>query len=80
MIEQRSEQKGMEESIGGGRRRVSALVALTILEVLQASDRPFEVLEEEDTSVTMPRRLGMSDVVERRKRTYQRETKKGGKI
>jgi hypothetical protein len=59
---------------------VSALVALTILEVLQASDRPFEVFEEEDTSITMPRRLGLSDVVERRIRTYQEEAKKGNKI
>ena len=70
----------MGESSGRGRRRVSALVALTILEVLQASDRPFEVFEEEDTSITMPRRLGLSDVVERRIRTYQGETKKGNKI
>ena len=70
----------MGESIDRGRQRVSALVALTILEVLRASDRPFEVFEEEDTSITMPRRLGLSDVVERRIRTYQEETKKGNKI
>ena len=59
---------------------MSALVALTILEVLQASDRPFEVFEEEDTSITMPRRFGLSDVVERRIRTYQEETRKGSRI
>ena len=70
----------MGESSVRGRPRVSALVALTILEVLQASDRPFEVFEEEDTSITMPRRLGLSDVVDRRIRTYQEETKKGNKI
>jgi hypothetical protein len=80
MIDQRIEQTGMGESIDRGRRRVSALVALTILEVLRASDRPFEVFEEEDTSITMPRRLGLNDVVERRIRTYQGETKKGNKI
>ncbi len=80
MIDQRSEQKEKGEFIDGGRRRVSALVALTILEVLQASDRPFEVFEQEDTSITMPRRLGLSDVVERRIRTYQEETRKGSKI
>jgi hypothetical protein len=59
---------------------VSAQVALTILEVLQASDRPFEVFEEEDTSVTMPRRLGLSDVVVQRIQTYQEEAKRGNKI
>ena len=59
---------------------MSALVALTFLKVIQASDRPFEVLEEEDTSITMPRRLGLSGVVERRIRNYQEEAKKGHKI
>ena len=68
------------ESLAGGMRRVSALVALTILEVIQVSDRPFEVFEEEDTSITMPRRLGLSDVVVRRIQNYQVETKKGNKI
>ncbi len=68
------------ESLASGTRRVSALVALTILEVIQASDRPFEVFEEEDTSITMPRRLGLSDVVVRRIQNYQEETKKGNKI
>lgn len=80
MIDHRTEQKEITESTVSGRQRVSALVALTFLEVLQASDRPFEVFEEEDTSITMPRRLGLSDVVERRIRNYQEETKKGRKI
>ena len=54
MIDQRIEQTGMGESLDRRSQRVSALVALTILEVLRASDRPFEVFEEEDTSITMP--------------------------
>ena len=80
MIDHRMEQTGITESSGIGRQRVSALVALTFLEVIKASDRPFEVFEEEDTSITMPRRLGLSDVVERRIRNYQEEAKKGQKI
>ena len=56
------------------------MVALTFLEVLQTSDRPFEVFEEEDTSITMPRRLGLSDAVEQRIRNYQEEAKRGHKI
>ncbi len=59
---------------------MSAQVGHTILEVIQTSDRPFEVFEEEDTSVTMPRRLGLSDVVVRRIQHYQEETKRGSKI
>ena len=80
MIVHRTEQTRITESRVIGRQRVSALVALTFLEVIQASDRPFEVFEEEDTSITMPRRLGLSGVVERRIRDYQAETKKGRKI
>ena len=79
MIDEHIEQKGIESHISG-RQRVSALVALTFLEVIKASDRPLEVFEEEDTSITMPRRLGLSDVVERRIRNYQQDTKKGTKI
>ena len=74
------EQTEIRESIVSGRQRVSALVALTLLKVIQASDRPFEVFEEEDTSITMPRRLGLSDVVERQIRNYQEQTKRGHKI
>jgi len=80
MIDQGIEEPGIGESTANGRQRVSALVALTILEVLQASDRPLEVFEEENTAITMPRRLGLSNVVERRIRTYQEDTKKGNKI
>ena len=80
MIDHRTEKTEITESRVIGRQRMSALVALTFLEVIQASDRPFEVFEEEDTSITMPRRLGLSDAVERRIRTYQKETRKGNKI
>ena len=80
MTDPRAEQTEIRASLASGGQRVSAVVALTILEVLQASDRPFEVFEEEDTSITMPRRLGLSDVVERRIRNYQDETKRGSKI
>ena len=68
------------EPAAAGRPRVSAVVALTLLEVIQARDQPSEVFEEEDTSITMPRRLGLSDVVERQIRNYQGEVKRGRKI
>jgi hypothetical protein len=58
------------------RRRVAAVFGLTLLEVLRDQDRPDEVLEDEDVSVTMPRRLGLSEVVERQIRNYQEAVKK----
>jgi len=63
-----------------GHARVSAVVALTLLEVIQTHDRPAEVFEEEDTSITMPRRLGLSEVVERQIRNYQDGVRRGRKI
>ena len=60
--------------------RISAVLALTLLEVIKAQDLPTEVLEQEDTSATLPRRLGLSDVVEQRIRRYREEVRKRGRI
>ncbi len=60
--------------------RNSAVVALTLLEVIRAQDLPTEVLEQEDTSVTLPRRLGLSDVVEQRIIRYREEVRKRHRI
>jgi hypothetical protein len=60
--------------------RVAALVGLTLLEVLRSQDRPSEVLQDEDPSLTMPRRLGLSDVVERQIRRYRDEVRRRGRI
>lgn len=61
-------------------RRVAAVVALTLLEVIRRQDLPTEVLESEDTAVTLPRRLGLSEVVERQIRLYREEVRKGRRI
>jgi hypothetical protein len=42
---------------------VTPLFPLLLLETLRDMDRPDEVLEGEDLSASMPRRLGLSDVV-----------------
>jgi hypothetical protein len=55
-------------------------VALTLLEVLRRQDRPAEVLEAENTTVTMPRRLGLSDVVDQQIRRYREEVRRGHRI
>ena len=60
--------------------RVAAVVALTLLEVLRHQDRPEEVLESEDTTITMPRRLGLSEVVDTQIRRYREEARRGGRI
>jgi hypothetical protein len=59
---------------------VAAVVGLTLLEVLRHQDRPSEVLESEDPSVTLPRRLGLSDVVDQQIRRYREEARRGGRI
>ena len=63
-----------------GRPRVHAEVALRLLEILKSQDVPPEVFEDENLTVTMPRRLGLSDVVERQIRTYRHDTRKGVRL
>ena len=65
---------------GTSSRRISAVVALTLLEVIRHQDLPREVLESEDPSVTMPRRLGLSEVIDRQIRRYREEVKRRERI
>ncbi len=63
-----------------GPRRVQAVVALRLLEVMRDMDLPVEFLEDEDTTQTIPRRFGLSGVVERQIRTYREDVKRRGKL
>lgn len=65
---------------GSGRPIVSPGVALTLLEVIQDQDRPEEILQDEDLSITMPRRLGLSDVILTQVMRYREEARKGHRI
>lgn len=58
-------------------RRVKAIVGLRLLEVVRDLDLPTELLEEEDPAQTIPRRLGLSDVVDRQIRAYGDDVRKG---
>lgn len=69
-----------EPAAGKSPPRISALVALTLLEVIRDQDAPTEVLESEDPSHTMPRRLGLSDVIDRQIRRYREEAHSGSRI
>lgn len=51
-------------------------MALRLLEVMRDMDLPVEILEDEDPTRTMPRRFGLSDVVERQIRTYKDDARK----
>jgi hypothetical protein len=55
-------------------------VALALLEALRDMDRPVEVLDEEDVTLTMPRRFGLSGVVDAQIRRYEREARHGRRI
>ncbi|MEX2465647.1 MAG: 4-vinyl reductase [Gemmatimonadota bacterium] len=63
-----------------GIRRIHAVVALRLLEALRDQDLPIELMEDENPSRTMPRRFGLSDVVERQIRTYKADARKGARL
>jgi len=54
---------------------VQAQVALVLLETLKSADRPGEVLDDEDVTLTIPRRLGLSGVVEAQIRRFRQEAR-----
>jgi len=64
----------------GGKGRVSSVVGLSLLEVIRASDLPTEVLASEDPTQTMPRRLGLSDVVDQQIRLFREQVRKRERI
>jgi hypothetical protein len=47
---------------------------------MRDQDAPSEVLEEEDTTVTLPRRLGLSDVVGRQIRAFREDVRRGVRL
>ncbi len=55
---------------------MAPLVALTLMEGLRTQDSPKEVLEEENTSITMPRRFGLSEVVLKQIQRLERDVKR----
>jgi hypothetical protein len=65
---------------GDPRRKVHARVALALLETLQRMDLPEEVLKDENLSVTLPRRLGLSHVVDAQVRRYREEARRNRKV
>lgn len=61
-------------------QRVASQVGLTLLETLRDQDLPAEFLEDDTPAGTMPRRLGLSDVVERQIATYRRAVRQRARM
>lgn len=69
-------------SINGAETRqrgatVSPVLPLALLRAMRAHDRPDEVLEDEDLTVSLPRRLGLTDVIETQIRRYEELGRRG---
>lgn len=60
-----------------GTALISPLLPLALLEALRSHDTPTEVLEDENFTSSLPRRLGLSDVVFSQIRRYEDALKRG---
>ncbi|MGH7447075.1 MAG: hypothetical protein ACRELT_05925, partial [Longimicrobiales bacterium] len=56
---------------------VSAAFPLALLESVRSHDRPGEVLEDEDLTISLPRRLGLTGVIETQIFRYEAAQKAG---
>ena len=56
---------------------VSAAFPLALLESIRSHDRPGEVLEDEDLTISLPRRLGLTGVIETQIFRYEAAQKSG---
>lgn len=57
-----------------------AYLPLSLLLAVRAHDRPGEILEDEDLTASLPRRLGLSGVIEREIQNYERAAKRGRSV
>lgn len=60
--------------------KVTALLPLALLESIRQHDRPREMLEDEDLSESLPRRLGLTSVVESQIYRYEQARKRGNRV
>ena len=67
-------------AILSSRPRITSRLGLILLEVIKEQDAPQEILEDENPSLTMPRRLGLSDVVERQIVFFKNEVRRRGRM
>ena len=60
--------------------QVDSGLAVALLEATRSHDRPSEVLEDEDLSVSLPRRLGLSGVIDTQINRYEQAAKAGRRM
>ncbi|MDT8436314.1 MAG: hypothetical protein RRA92_06115 [Gemmatimonadota bacterium] len=63
-----------------GVREVGPGIALALLHALRDSDTPDEVIEDESFRISLPRRLGLNDVVDAQMRRYEDMRRRGGTV
>lgn len=51
-----------------------------MMETLRSQDLPGEILADEDVTLTLPRRLGLSEVVDAQIRRYREEVRRRGRV
>jgi predicted hydrocarbon binding protein len=59
---------------------VVAALPLALLEATRSHDRPSEVLQDEDLAISLPRRLGLSGVVDTQIRRFQTAARSGKRV
>lgn len=67
---------GAAPRTGAGSASVTPVFPLLLLETMRDMDRPDELLEGEDVALSMPRRLGLSDVVYTQIHRFREEVKR----
>lgn len=67
----------VESELADERARIAAEVTLALLEAIKTRDRPQEILGDEDIHRTMPRRFGLSAVVERQIELFRERARRG---
>lgn len=63
-----------------GVQKVSPGIALALLHSLRATDTPDEVLEDESFRISLPRRLGLNEVIDAQMRRFEEMRDRGGAL
>jgi predicted hydrocarbon binding protein len=71
----RSAPEARSDDAPAGPPSITPVFPLLLLETMRDMDRPEEILEDEDLTVSLPRRLGLSDVVSGQIRRLQGEVR-----